>query len=121
MNNIRNKRLAALLQEEISKIILMDIHEPELKYVSVIKLELTKDLKLAKVFLSSFESIEDDEDVKNKHQELLNLIYKYKGLIKKELCNRIKIRQMPELKFVYDDTLEYVQNISEIIDNIQED
>ncbi len=79
--------------------------------VTVTKVHVTPDLHLAKTYLSLFASPDKEELMKN--------IKKHSGEIRGKLGNRIRhqLRAVPELHFYEDDSLDYIDNIENLLDN----
>ena len=81
---------------------------PEAGLLTVTKVTLTDDLKLAKVYLSFLENKKPVEDVleilKSKH----NLIRQHVGL-------KLTLKYIPQLRFYYDDSIEHAQRIDDLI------
>jgi ribosome-binding factor A len=111
MNTIRIKRIASSLQREISDIIANDIRDEDLKMVTVTHVKLANDLSYAKVYVTT---LFDD-----KKEKVVIDLNNARGFIKGELARRkFEIRSMPELEFIYDESLAYADNIEKIIKNI---
>jgi ribosome-binding factor A len=110
MSNIRIERLNHTYQEEISKIIMSEIKDPDIKFVTITGVDVTKDLSLAKVYFT----VLDD----NKRLAVTESLNKASHFIRRELASRIEIRNTPELKFIYDTSIEYGKHIDSLIDKI---
>ena len=102
----RTDKLDSLLQKEISSIIEFDLNNPEIGFVTVSEVRVSPDLSKAKVYVSFF----------GKNYEIAAL-KKSKGFIKSELAKRIKLRKIPDLEFVVDDTLQKVSRIEKIVNH----
>ena len=100
----RVDKLDSILQKEISSIIQFDLNNPEIGFVTVSEVRLSPDLSKARVYVSFF----------GKNYEVAAL-KKSKSYIKSELAKRLKMRKIPDLEFVVDDTLEKVDRINEIV------
>ena len=94
----------------------MSLEQEALKFITITKVELTRDMRLAKVYFSGFKK-EDNCDP----QSLVSLMLKNRGAIRKELSLKLNLRHTPELKFYYDDSIEYAQKINDIINKIKEE
>lgn len=111
MNTIRVKRIASGLQREISDIIANDIRDKDLQMVTVTFVKLASDLSYAKIYVTT---VFDD-----KKEKIITDLNNAKGFIRGELGRRkFEIRSMPDLEFVYDESLAYADNIEKIIKNI---
>jgi len=95
MNITRTQRLAQQLQQEVAMIIHQELKDPRVGFVTITRLELSKDLRHAKVFFSCLGH--DDERVRSQRalDDSRRFIY---GLIKK----RFRLKTIPELQFCYD-------------------
>ena len=114
MANYRSGRINEGLKREISNIIANDIKDPRVSaMVSVTHVNATKDLHYAKVSLSIF-------GTEYQKEETLDAIKHSSGFIRKMLADRIEIRHIPELTFIYDESIEYGKRIEQIIENINE-
>ena len=110
MSNIRIERLNHTYMEEISRILEEEIKDEDIKFVTITKVTVTNDLSYAKVYFTVL-----DDDKKNSTLKALNEASKY---IRKLLAERIEIRHTPELRFFYDDSIEYGNRIEEKIKEI---
>ena len=113
-DTFRIQRIRNLIQEEIGKMILMDvIKDPRISnLVSVSEVSVSKDIKYAKVYISGFESNKSvDTSV-----EALNHAA---GFIQMKLAKRLKTRNTPKLSFFVDTSIEnginMIKKIEEII------
>jgi len=96
----RSERTAKLIQREISALLEREVNDPRLsKFVSVTEVALSPDLVHAKVYVSTLASEMSKED-------LLAGFNKASGFLRKELATHLGLRQMPELSFHYDDSIE---------------
>lgn len=111
--SIKLERLGSTFVEEISSIIQEEIKDPDIKFVTITSCNISSDLSYAKVYFTCL----DD----SKRDTILKDLNKASGFIRKELCNRIEIRKMPEITFVYDDSIEYGNKIEQILEDIKKD
>jgi len=104
------------LQKEVYDVISRRLHHPDVTaMVSVIKVDCSKDLAHAKVFLSVYSP---DKEKCNKTFEAI------KGSAKKiryELAHSIKMRTVPELHFILDGTLEYGDKMDKLFHSISKE
>lgn len=113
MGEFRLQRIERLLQEQISSMILTDeVKDPRVSsFVSVTKVEVSKDLVHAKVFVSSFESI-------GKLKGAVAALNHAAGFIQGRLSRRLKLRVTPKLRFVPDVSIRDGVEISHKIEEI---
>ena len=111
----RSDRLGLEIQRALADIIRNDLNDPRVaQFASIVKVDLTNDLQHCKVFVTVYGT---EEEKKNTYEGL----EKAKGFIKRQLSDKIKVRKMPELHFVADDSIEYSIHISEILNKIKEE
>ncbi len=103
----RRLRVQDLLREEISLIIQREIRDPGLGFITIIDVQMSEDLKIAKVHFSIYGSDEEKE-------KTIEALKRSRGYIKFLLGKRVKLRYMPELIFMLDDSLEKISRIEEI-------
>jgi ribosome-binding factor A len=96
----RSERTSKLIQREISGLLEREVNDPRLsKLVSVTEVTLSPDLKHAKIFVSTLGSKIDKED-------LLTGFNNASGFLRKELAAHLRLKQIPQLSFHYDDSIE---------------
>ena len=104
----RVDKLDSILMKEISTIILQDINDPKLGFPTVTEVDVAPDLKTAKVYVSCLGKNYMKRDG-------IQALRKAKGYIKSQLAKRIKLRKIPDLYFIVDDTLDKAERIEEIL------
>lgn len=112
-NNIRIKRLNHAFMEEISMILMEEVRDEDLKFVTITGCDITNDLSYAKVYFTVLD--------KDKKEKVLEDINNAESFIRGKLSERIEIRHTPELKFIYDDSIEYGEKIEKIIDKLHKE
>jgi len=96
----RSERTSKLIQREISGLLEREVNDPRLsKLVSVTQVTLSADLKHAKVYVSTLGN-------EINKQDLLAGFNNASGFLRKELAARLRLRQIPQLSFHYDDSIE---------------
>lgn len=110
--NVKLERLNSQFEKEISQILQMEIKDEDIKFVTVTGCEITSDLSFCKVFFTVLDNQKKDSTL-----EALN---KAASFIRGQLSQRIEIRHTPELKFVYDYSIEYGDHIEKLIREVHE-
>ncbi|MCI8498648.1 MAG: 30S ribosome-binding factor RbfA [Bacilli bacterium] len=110
--NLKLKRISSSIAREISIILNEEARNEILKMVSITDVTLDDDLTFAKVYFMT--RLEDTELVERELNEAA-------GFIRKELAKSLDLRSTPELKFVYDKSMDYGNRIESIIDKINEE
>ena len=108
----RSERVAAVIKEEVSQIILQELHNTQFGFITITKVKVSDDIRHAKIYFS----VLGDDEKKNKVPGTLE---KAKGLIRREIGHRIKIRFVPTIEFFYDDSAEYAEHIEMLLNKIK--
>lgn len=111
MGSKRAHRVGDLIREEISEVLLRKIKDPRIGFLTIITVEMSNDLRRAKVFFST------TGNEKEREQTIIGL-KSATGFIKRELGGRLGLRYMPEILFQYDPSLEYGSRVLKAIDEI---
>jgi len=107
----RSEKVAETIHETISSILSRGLNDPRIGFVTIIAVEITEDLSLAKIYFT----VIGDEAAKKNSEIGLNSA---KGFMRKELGRVLTIRHMPELIFKYDHSQEYGNRIDSILKEI---
>lgn len=109
METTRQAKIARLLQKEMSEILRLQTAKTHGTLVSVSAVRISPDLSIAKAYLSIFPSA--------KAQEILDNINRSAKTIRYELGQRVRLqlRKIPELAFYLDDSLDYIENIDNLL------
>lgn len=107
----RRFKLQDLLREEISLIIQRDLKDPGLGMVTIVDVRVTEDLRSARILYSVY----GDKEEKEKTNEAIK---RSKGYIKYLLGQRIKLKYMPDIHFVTDDTYDHIEKIEGILKKV---
>jgi ribosome-binding factor A len=112
MSSRRAKRVGELMKEEISDLIQRGLKNPHIGMVTITGVELTNDLGYAKIFISVYGENE-------KKSPSLNGLRKATGFIRKELSRRIRLRHFPELRFLWDSSIERGEKMSQLLERLE--
>ena len=111
--NIKIERINHMIMEEVSKILMLEVKDERFKFVTITDCDTSNDLSYAKIYVT----VLDEE----KKEETLKALNKASSFIRGELAKRIDIRNIPELKFYYDESISYGEKIDKIIDELNEE
>jgi ribosome-binding factor A len=104
----RSDRVAEQVRRDLADLIRTELKDPRVGMVSLTAVELTPDYAHAKVFFAT---------LKPEHlEEIERGLKRAAGFLRRELGRRIHIHTLPELHFVYDDSIERGANLSLLID-----
>ncbi|MGM9877978.1 MAG: 30S ribosome-binding factor RbfA [Bacilli bacterium] len=110
MASMKGERAGSEIQRELSMILLEDARDEDFKRVTITACDVSNDLSFAKVYFTTFDDREKvEKDLNNAS-----------GFFRSLLADRLVMRHIPELKFIFDESIEYGQNIERIIKEINE-
>lgn len=111
--SVKIERIESSMVKEISYLLANEIKDPDIKFVTVTAAKVTNDLSFAKIYITVLDE--------TKKESTLSALNSAKGFLRSKLCDRIDIRHMPELEFVYDESIAYGKKIENIIEKIHEE
>jgi len=110
---IRPERVAELMKREIAGILARDLRDPRVStLVSVTDVELTHDLSFARVFVSLLETGPERD-------RTLAALQSAAGFVRHQLAPRLGLREVPELRFVHDTSIEQGARVEEILRRLE--
>jgi len=109
----RTQRLNGLLLEGISDTVLRQINDPRIRAVTFTAVDVTPDLRLARVYFSVLDPLRQREEA----SEGLDSA---KGLIKRSLAPRLSLRYMPDLEFIYDASIQRADQIDKLLKSLED-
>jgi ribosome-binding factor A len=114
-NSVKNIRINAEVQRELSRIIAREIKDPRISpMTSVVSVTVAPDLKTCKAYISVLGDEQAQEDT------MAGLTSAH-GFIKRELARSVNLRNTPDIRFIMDQSIEYGVNMSKKIDEINAD
>ena len=115
MSSNRSDKVADLLKKEISLIITNEIKDIRLQNINITAVKVSDDIGIATVFYTVIgESIHKEE---SKIDE--KILEKFSGMVRSNLAKKIKIRRVPKIKFRFDESIEYSENIEKLLKNLK--
>lgn len=109
MTSTRTARVARQVQQELSQIIEEQLKDPRVGMVTLTAVQMTPDLRLARVYFSRLGEPEERQEAKEALEHAA-------GFLRRELGQRLRLRYLPELRFHIDDSLDRYDRISELLD-----
>ena len=110
----RHQRLGTQILRTLSELLRFETKDPRLEGVSLTAVDLSRDLGVAKVYFGLLDPCGDAESA-------LEGLEKASGFRRGKLGKEIKVRHVPELRFIHDDSAEHGMKISELIDGALRD
>lgn len=107
----RSQRVSDLLREEIAEIIMRRLKDPRLGFVTVTGVDITEDLKIARVFVSVLK----EED----RESTLEILNSAKSFVRSEIAKRVRMKVIPTIEFRIDESIEYGARIDKLLKEIK--
>ncbi len=111
----RSRRVAQQLQQEIARILQRDVKDPRVGMVTVSSIDVSRDLAYAKVYVTFFNIDNDEERIK----EGIEALESASGYIRSLVGSAMKLRIVPELRFLYDNTLVEGMRMSNLVSEVR--
>lgn len=104
----RTRRVSELIRRELANIIATRLGDPRLNLVTITAVDVSKDLKYAKVFITQL----------GNGDAVLETLNKASGFLRKELTSRVNMKVSPSLRFTYDHSVERGMTLSRLIEEV---
>lgn len=108
----RSDRVASQFQRELAELLRTDLKDPHLGMVTLCDLEVTRDMSLIKAYVSFLGANESPE----KCTKILN---EHAPKLRRALSGRVRLRVMPELRFIHDDSIERGMKMDQLLDSLR--
>ncbi len=117
MTQHRTEKINELIKTEISSLLSRGLKDPRLegKVIGISRVNTTPDMKYCKVFVTIYSESEDGE------KEVMDVLNKAKGFIRKHVADALTTRYSPELTFVHDDSIKDFMYIDNILKQINDE
>ncbi|GAB6139957.1 30S ribosome-binding factor RbfA [Methylosoma difficile] len=109
----RNARVSSQMQKELSFILQREIDDSRLGFVTINEVDVTKDLAVAKIYVTVLNA---DDAGKRANVKVLNEL---SPVIRHLLAKRMRLRHISELRFHYDDSFDTGMRVAELLSNIE--
>jgi ribosome-binding factor A len=110
MSKGRPRKVADLIQRELAELIRLEVRDPRVGMVTITSVDVSPDLSHAKVFVTLLE--------KEKVKDTIQGLQRAAGFLRSQLARRMKMYTTPELRFVYDESVERGDHLSRLIDSV---
>lgn len=106
--SFKKVRIAGRIRIILSELLLREVADPSLYNITITEVELDSELQYAKVFVNALGEEE-------RQAEIMLGLERAKGFLRREIASRVRLRKAPELVFVWDERLQRVERINEIL------
>ena len=113
-NKLRIEKLQELIKQEMGKMLLKELKDPRIGFVTVTAVEMTGDLREAKIYVSVMGGA---EQVKSSLEGLNSAL----GFVRREIGQRVRLRFTPEISFALDTSLDYGKHIRKLLLQVEGD
>ena len=113
MSSIRAQKVSDFLRKEISLLISTEINDPRLKNINITAVKVSSDIGQATIYYTIIGQEEPDLNLAPKTLENMS------GMLRSRLSKIMKIRRVPKLNFRFDESIEYSNNIEELLKNLK--
>ena len=110
----RTEQIAETIKEDVSVLIQRELKDPRLGFVTVTRVEVSPDLKYAKIFFS----VLGDADAKT---ESLKVLKRASSYLRRELSHKLSVRYTPELHFHFDEAMEHGDKIQRLLMQLEQE
>lgn len=108
----RSQRVSDLIREEVADIVMYRLKDPRIGFITVTGVDMSDDLKIAKVYVSVLK--EEERDL------TLEILNSSRNFIRSLLSKRLKMKFIPEVAFRLDTSIDYGFKIDKLLKGIRE-
>ncbi len=114
VSKTRAQRIADRIREDLSEMLIQEVSDPRLLGVTVTDVTVDRELAYAEIYVSALEGRE-------RSKEIIDGLEHASGYLRRELAQRIELRQFPRLRFHWDPTEERAERIERLITSLHEE
>ena len=111
MQSKRQRRVADQVREILSELLTFEVQDPRLSGLTVMDVEIDRELMYADVYVSSLDGDEAREQV-------MTGLDSARGYLRRELGNQLRLQHTPELRFKWDESLTYGDHIESLLSSL---
>ena len=109
----RNRRVAQFIKEELSVLIQRQFPMNQYGMVTLTNVDVSPDLKNAKVYITALNN--------SSHEQLITELNEQAGYFRHEISHMMTSKGVPAIRFIYDESIERAQRLTDIIDSVSND
>src|SRR5687767_4883898 len=111
MQTKRQKRVGDQIREVLSELFTFEVHDPRLRGVTVMDVEVDRELMYATVYVTAL----DGDEARDHVMQALNSAA---GFLRRELGQRLRLQHTPEIRFSWDESIAYGDRIERLLDSL---
>jgi ribosome-binding factor A len=112
MSKIRKERTAEQIRMILSELLAREVSDPRLQDLTVTRVKVDRELQFADVYLNAL----GDE---TRETDVMRALEKAGSFLRYELAQRMSVRTVPELRFHWDPTLAYAEEVDRILEELE--
>jgi ribosome-binding factor A len=105
----RSRRVEHQIQRILAELLMREVKDPRAHGLSITAVDMSSDLSVARVYISLLDPDDSPEPA-------LDALAKAAGFLRKQLARQLRLRQVPELRFLHDESAARASEISRLID-----
>lgn len=109
----RPDRVGDQIRQEVTLLLMREVHDPGIGFVTVTRVLVTADLQLARVFYTSLGSPKERRETERALERAL-------PFLRRQVGERLRLRRVPTLQFVYDKAVETQERVEQLLREIHE-
>jgi ribosome-binding factor A len=109
--SIKQERMAERIRQVLSELLMREVSDPRLQSVTITEVKVDPEIMLAQVYVNAL----GDEA---REKSVMEGLDRAGGFLRRELSRRVRLRQVPELKFVWDATLERADRVERLLNDL---
>ena len=114
MSQMRAQRVGEQIKKELSDILMREVKDPRVEFVTVTGVDVTGDLQQATVYFTVLGEPEEKE-------ETMQALKKARGFIRSEIGKRIQLRKTPDIEFEFDESIAHGNRIEKLINDLKKE
>ncbi len=113
----RTSRIGEVIMRELAQMIQHEVADPRVGMVTVSHVDVTSDLKYARILVTRLNGVDSEQDI----DECIKGLTRAAGFLRRNLAGRVELRNIPELRFEYDKSLDHGFHMDELIAKANQD
>lgn len=110
--SIKQDRMSDRIRQILSELLLREVSDPRLQGITITEVTLDPELMFADIYVNAL----GDE---TRHDDVMQGLKRAQGFLRREVGKRIRLRNTPELHFHWDETLQYGENLNQLLDTLE--
>ena len=111
---LRSDRVSGLIQQVLADILQKSVKDPRLEKATITGVKMSRDLRVARIYFTTSGGRKSSKQAIEGFRSAL-------GYVKRTLAQQLGLRYMPDLKFFYDESLDYGSHIDKVLKSVEKD